>query len=876
MPRCAWHAARQECVGRREPLTLDAPSLNARVAREQQACYLVDVSAAPPAAFLLTEIEQDVCSAYCTPLISQTELMGTLYVASTTPGGFPDDRREALDRLAPHAAIALHNALLLEQKERALAVDEDVIQVHQAIADILHEESQATQLRDVLTQFFPPEGDFFVAGYDAHREEIHAPIIYERGLPVKDLATHDLYRPRRRGDRRGFLDYMLANDLSLLAVDDLATWEYAAEISPEFRADVGCCLIATLKYGGAIVGWIGFRGFGRTHLFGARHRRLLEMTAPHIAIVLHNTRQYTQRLTELQVVSNFQTDISGLSRSEAEEIREIGTMARIALSKLGLYTGEMYLALLDLPAGLIRVPLAYEGGEPLSPAACELQPAYRTRALGERNDLIEWIMAYDEPVLAHTHAELERWRACGVTELSATARSWLGVPMQGRKQTVGVLVLRSATEENRFTAAHVPLLRTIATQAAITIENARHYQQAREEVERQTGLYYAGRAIAAAGLERDVVLRTILEQATKVTHSHLGTLYLQEDDRLKLVAVWPPERFDALNRIFPELPPGQRCIMGRAMRENEAQLVPDVSQDPDFLDASDGETRSELAVVLRTGISGKRTPIGVLNVEHREIGGLDANDRRVLISLSDLAVVAIQNARQAEALSRMRAIAVMGAWGADVIHDVKQEVNNIRWAVDSLLARADLPAEVSAELASIDAAAARMRVPDLPTRARALTAVGNLADTPVLDAVIGEEVRDFERRTHIRTVCVFGCPAQNVRIQDEWLRRLIRHYLRNAQKHLPGAEAPLITVRTALDGAQVLVTVEDNGRGVRPEVQPRLFELEIDHPDKPPGRGLLLVRLICEAHQGAAWLDWTEVGKGARFAFTVPLVTGQT
>lgn len=67
------------------------------------------------------------------------------------------------------------------------------------------------------------------------------------------------------------------------------------------------------------------------------------------------------------------------------------------------------------------------------------------------------------------------------------------------------------------------------------------------------------------------------------------------------------------------------------------------------------------------------------------------------------------------------------------------------------------------------------------------------------------------------------------------------------------------------------VYVEDNGPGVRENIRPQLFDWEIVHENGPPGRGLLLVSLVAEAHGGRAWLVGSEVGHGACFAFSLPV-----
>ncbi len=863
-PRCTWDSDAGQSIGSGIALDLQSASLNGLAARTRASHYLPDVRAgAQP--FLSTEAEAGVRSAYCVPLVSRQQLVGTIYVASKTIDGITVGQRDAIDRLAPHVAIALHNAQLLERERQARAIDDDVIEIQQAIADVLQVDQQADQLRIVLSSFFPAQSDFFVASYDEESGWIRLRVVCEKGEIVDDLDAHPDYRPRRAGDRWGLLEYMLRHKLSLLDVPDFSTWPGAGEIDDEYKHNLQSCLIKTLQHGGALIGFIGFRNFVAPRAFELRHRVLLETIAPHVAVVQHNAQLYGQRIRELEAVSKFQTAITQLSESEREEIENVATEARKTLQELGLYTGNFYIALFDAPRNLLRVPVCYERGRLLNAEEREQHLAYRTRPLEQRNGLVEWVLRNDNPVLTHNRAEIEEWRKQGVVDLPEDVRCWLGVPMHIRNTVVGVVVLRSFDAENLFTDAHIPLVATLADQAAITIENARLFQQQHRQ---QSMLLRAGRAIAAASSEPDRVLDTIVEQAVRVTESHLGMLYLREGETMKLRSVWPQREKERIYQEYATIPLNQRSVMARAVRENQAILETDVSKAVEYLDVSNSVTRSELAVVLRRDGASYGELIGVLNVEHKEMGGLNDSHRRLLISLANLAVAAIQNTEETAKRRQLHTIAVMGAFGADVIHDVKQEVNAIRWAVDRLHGRKDLPADVQDELDAIDAAAARM--PDISAAERSLHRPDEQTSYTVLDAVIGDEVNVFRRKTNIPVLTELTCGETRVRIHEEWLRRLIRHYLINAQKHLTADRRERIIVRTVSDGVTVTVFVEDNGKGVRETIRAQLFKREVEHVDAPPGRGLLLVQLITDVHGGRAWLVDSKPGEGACFAFALP------
>lgn len=72
------------------------------------------------------------------------------------------------------------------------------------------------------------------------------------------------------------------------------------------------------------------------------------------------------------------------------------------------------------------------------------------------------------------------------------------------------------------------------------------------------------------------------------------------------------------------------------------------------------------------------------------------------------------------------------------------------------------------------------------------------------------------------------------------------------------------------------IVVSDNGVGMNPETQNKLFRLETSAPtigtanEKGSGLGLLLCKEFIKKHRGKIWVE-SELGKGSVFKFTLPL-----
>ena len=69
----------------------------------------------------------------------------------------------------------------------------------------------------------------------------------------------------------------------------------------------------------------------------------------------------------------------------------------------------------------------------------------------------------------------------------------------------------------------------------------------------------------------------------------------------------------------------------------------------------------------------------------------------------------------------------------------------------------------------------------------------------------------------------------------------------------------------------LLIRVEDTGKGIDPEIMPRLFKKFASKSDKGIGLGLFISKNIVEAHGGVIWADVPNAEKGATFSFTIPV-----
>jgi PAS domain S-box-containing protein len=99
-----------------------------------------------------------------------------------------------------------------------------------------------------------------------------------------------------------------------------------------------------------------------------------------------------------------------------------------------------------------------------------------------------------------------------------------------------------------------------------------------------------------------------------------------------------------------------------------------------------------------------------------------------------------------------------------------------------------------------------------------------------------------------------------------------QNLLENAVKFMGGQASPRIDIGFEQRAADTVFFVRDNGMGIDPRHQSRVFNLfdKLDAKAEGTGLGLAIVRRIVELYKGTAWFESAGAGQGSCFFFTLP------
>lgn len=117
-------------------------------------------------------------------------------------------------------------------------------------------------------------------------------------------------------------------------------------------------------------------------------------------------------------------------------------------------------------------------------------------------------------------------------------------------------------------------------------------------------------------------------------------------------------------------------------------------------------------------------------------------------------------------------------------------------------------------------------------------------------------------------------PGLVVQADRERVLQVLSNLIGNALKFTPSGGHITITVERS--GKHALFAVLDTGPGIPRDHLERVFDRFWNEPTpgiKSTGLGLFIAKAIVDAHGGRIWAE-SELGHGARFYFTLPLVLG--
>ena len=497
-----------------------------------------------------------------------------------------------------------------------------------------------------------------------------------------------------------------------------------------------------------------------------------------------------------------------------------------------------------------RYSLDYFEGQPLVKKAIEsLQPAFGGR------------LALDKAAPEFRQA-------------LANVRYVAVLPLVHGAEVIGMLVF-SRYEDKPFTGDDRAALTLLSTISGLALRNARLYEEG--EAARQRADETAGRLRAAVDAAEDVasqvrldqVLGRLLERASASVGADGTSLARLEGSEMVIESTPTGELVGTRWPLMPKVLAG--VTSGRAVELSAAEYT----GAPPGLESVVHPYRRFLVAPLVVG----GETIGLLAMGKTGDEPFDPAAVQSLQQFSTLGGLLLRNARLIE--QARDAEQAKSEFMSIAVHELRAPLTVIGGYLSMALEGAfgELPKSLRDVLET-----AQRKSEEAKTLATELLTVARLEGkvlTPTVgrvlagDAVTRAVARARPRAELVRaSVQIDGRTDLGILADEAMVGKILDNLLNNALTYTD--HPPTIRVGAELDGQQVALTVADDGIGISPQDQARLFQRFARGTDamvaeKPgTGLGLYLSRGLAEQMGGSLDLGSSQPGKGSTFVLRLP------
>jgi two-component system NtrC family sensor kinase len=868
-------------------------------------------------------LKSGYCAVTKVPMLRGDSAVGVISVARPAPGALTERQLAILTTFADQAVIAIENARLLNELREAL-------QQQTATADVLKVISRsAFDLQPVLDTIVETASRLCAAEYafiyklqDDGKYHMAANHGADQ-LFLKYAVEHPLTLGRGSLVGRTALERKTVHMPDCLADPEYVALEYQSV--GHYRSTLG---VPLLREGIPIGVIILMRAVVMP--FTERQIELVTTFADQAVIAIENVRLFDEvqaRTDELRESLQQQTATADvlkvISRSTFDLQTVLNTLLESAAAICDADFGNVAGPLSD---GTFKVEATYGTSKEFSAAIknTSMRPG-RGSAMGR---------ALQEKATIHIHdatadPEYELSEQVGIDGF----RTLLGIPLLREGTPIGVFAVGRRTVRP-FTDKQIELVSTFADQAAIAIENVRLFNEVRDRTEdlsaslqQQTATSDVLKVISRSAFDLKTVLQTLLESAVRLAEADKGTITRKINAEFYRTETtgFSPEFLDQ-TRDLP-VRPERGSAAGRALLEGVPVHILDQQVDPDytFVEARKYDSfRTMLSIpLLREGV-----PLGGLTIARSVVRPFTEKQIELVTTFADQAAIAIENSRLFEEvqsrthelsrslhdlrtaqdrLVQTEKLASLGQLTAGIAHEIKNPLNFVN-NFSALSAELTDELNVTLKLVAMDGKV-REEVDELTgmlkDNLQKVVQHGKRADSIVKNMLLHSRESSREHRPadinslldESLNLAYHGARAENgefnitlrrdfdadagtIELFPQEITRALLNLIANGvyaatkrkdENGEPGFE-PTLRASTRNLGTSVEIRIRDNGAGIPPEVQEKMFNPFFTTKPAGEGTGLGLSithDIIVKQHGGRIDVA-TEPGQFTEFIIVLP------
>jgi len=418
------------------------------------------------------------------------------------------------------------------------------------------------------------------------------------------------------------------------------------------------------------------------------------------------------------------------------------------------------------------------------------------------------VMRETKPLRLHDIADDPR--SVGLPPNHPPMHTFLGAPILLRGVAFGNLYLSEKRNGGDFTEDDEDLIRLLAAQAAVAIENARLYESSTRWLRQLESLNEIGNALAAQ-LELEPLLAMVATRLRELVSARLVLIALPDtEDALRVAAA---DGDIASTQVGTRLELHGSKV-GRVLERGRSERVDSVLDDPEVDQRTARELGITTALYVPLIVHGEAIGVVAAHDKLGDDGHFDDDDLRLSESLAARAAIAVDLSErvtrdgmrkvvEAQELERTRLARELHDETGQALTSILLGLKSLEQALDSDEGRegvASLRDLVVSTLQDVRRLAVELRPSALddfglaPALERLVDTYGRQAAVPVhLEIRLGDE----------------RLPAE----VETTLYRMVQEALTNVAKHADATSISILLTRTA---SSVRLVVEDDGAGFEP------------------------------------------------------------
>jgi len=446
-----------------------------------------------------------------------------------------------------------------------------------------------------------------------------------------------------------------------------------------------------------------------------------------------------------------------------------------------------------------------------------------------------------------------------------TVHALINAPIIFGGAVLGVLGVANQQIKRSFGENELRVMKALADWAAIALTNARLFREARRGSKSTEPIYEISRSILSS-LRVEEIPHKLIQHTTEIIGAECGSLALVDEEKDELAFLLA---YDIYGQEIKEmrnltLPMGQGVI-GAVAADGQPRIVHDVHKNQLWYSDVDDLTGFTTEEVLAVPLKAEGFVIGVVELLNKRDASFDQNDQELLMAVASAAAIAIQNARQFEALeqahqklreAQKQRIAseqwsILGRATGNLAHRIHNTTTIVPLAVQDLkdlLSEVEIPDAVKEDVEA-----------NLNRIERNVTYTIHLADSlmrrfrhePTAAYDVNQAIKQALAQVELPDdITLTQTLSKDLAMVDSssLLTDAIVELINNAIKAMPdGGE---LIIKSLSQEKLVKINISDTGIGISPERQDKIFSLFYSDALTGLGFGLWWVKTFLQQYGG--------------------------